>query len=52
MGLKARRFPPILQFSLFRFDIDYSNFSRFKVNDRFEFPLEIDMKPYLIADSE
>ena len=51
-GVKARVLPPVLTFSLMRFGINWDTGSRYKVNDRFEFPLELDMKPFLIADSD
>ena len=36
---------------LLRFDFDYNTFQRVKVNDRFEYPLELDMSPYLEPDT-
>jgi len=40
-----------MTFCLARFDIDYEKWERYKVNDRFEFPLEIDLRDYLDADA-
>ena len=33
-----------------RFDFDMQTFERVKINDRFEFPLEINLKDYVDAD--
>ena len=30
-----------------RFDFDYNTLQRIKVNDRFEYPLELDVSPFL-----
>jgi ubiquitin C-terminal hydrolase len=32
---------------LHRFELDYQTWQRHKLNDRFEFPVEIDMSPYV-----
>jgi ubiquitin carboxyl-terminal hydrolase 40 len=44
--LRIARLPPVLTFSLKRFDLDYATWTRKKVNQRFEFPLEVDMYKY------
>jgi ubiquitin C-terminal hydrolase len=36
-----------LTLDLNRFDFDYNTLQRVKVNDRFEFPLELDVSPFL-----
>ena len=41
----------MLTFCLYRFDLDYETFQRKKVNDRFEFPLELNMADYLDEDT-
>jgi ubiquitin carboxyl-terminal hydrolase 40 len=46
-GQKIQKLPPILQIDLLRFDFDYNTFQRVKVNDRFEFPLELDVSAHL-----
>jgi ubiquitin C-terminal hydrolase len=40
--------PNTLMLHLKRFEWDYETYSRWKVKDRFEFPLELDMKPYTV----
>lgn len=45
-GVKIRKLPPILTFSLLRFCFDLSKGERFKEKGKFIFPLEIDMAPY------
>jgi len=50
-GQRITKLPPIMTFGLARFDIDYEKWERYKVNDRFEFPLEVDLRDYLDADA-
>ena len=38
--------PRILMFVLKRFEFDYNTMTRYKINDYFEFPLELDMNKY------
>jgi hypothetical protein len=38
--------PNILIITLKRFEFDYDNHSRHKLNDYFEFPLDLDMHRY------
>lgn len=38
--------PNILIFTLKRFEFDYENMIRYKLNDYFEFPLDLDMQKY------
>ncbi len=40
--------PNTLMLHLKRFEWDYETYQRWKVKDRFEFPLELDMKPYTV----
>lgn len=35
-----------------RFSFNYETMQRFKVNDRFEFPLELDMGPYIEEEAQ
>lgn len=42
--------PPLLTISLSRFDMDYNTWQRFKLNDRFEYPLELDLKEFVSPD--
>eukprot|EP00053_Salpingoeca_punica_P020778 m.212329 g.212329 ORF g.212329 m.212329 type:complete len:1131 (-) comp20082_c0_seq1:1073-4465(-) len=46
-GLKFTSFPYFLTMQLKRFDFDTNTFRRIKLNDRFTFPFELDMEPYL-----
>ncbi|XP_024396662.1 ubiquitin C-terminal hydrolase 13 [Physcomitrium patens] len=39
-------FPPVLQLQLKRFEYDYMRDSMVKVNDRYEFPLQLDLDKY------
>lgn len=34
-----------------RFDLDYNTFQRVKINDKFEYPLELNMADYLDHES-
>lgn len=42
------RLPHTLMLHLKRFEWDYETYSRWKVKDRFEFPLKLDMRPYTV----
>lgn len=46
-GMKLRRLPPVLTLSLNRFEFDYETCERKKVNDQFEFGLELDLTPFM-----
>ena len=46
-GYRIQKLPPILTIDLNRFDFDYNTFQRVKVNDRFEYPLELDLSAHL-----
>lgn len=41
-----KRLPKYLIMTLKRFEFDFDNMIRIKVNDYFEFPLELDMSKY------
>ena len=41
-----KKLPNTLIMSLSRFEIDYSTFQSFKINDRVEFPIDLNMKYY------
>jgi ubiquitin C-terminal hydrolase len=43
-----KRLPPCLPIHLKRFDLDYTTFQTVKLNERFEFPLELNMFPYTL----
>ena len=50
-GQKINKLPPILTVDLNRFDFDYNTFQRVKVNDRFQYPLELDLSAHLDPES-
>lgn len=52
MGVEFLSFPPVLHLHLNRFTFDYEYFRRIKINDRFEFPKEIDLDPFLAKDAD
>jgi len=41
-----RRLPPVLALHLKRFDFDYNKNMKLKLNDHFEFPLALDVRPW------
>ncbi|KAI9026565.1 hypothetical protein CLU79DRAFT_742351 [Phycomyces nitens] len=51
-GVIFESFPPVLHLQLKRFEYDIMRDTMVKINDRHEFPLEIDLEPYLdpVAD--
>mmetsp|Transcript_108374 Transcript_108374/g.315095 ORF Transcript_108374/g.315095 Transcript_108374/m.315095 type:complete len:395 (+) Transcript_108374:678-1862(+) len=51
--LVCHKLPPLLWVSMSRFDIDYTTnpISRKKIKDRFEFPLLLDLAPYVSSDA-
>lgn len=46
-GVIFQEFPPVLHLQLKRFEYDIEKDAMVKINDRHEFPLEIDLKEYL-----
>ena len=46
-----RTLPHTLMLHLKRFEWDYDTFSRWKIKDRFEFPENLDMRPYTVEGS-
>lgn len=46
-GVIFQSFPPVLHLQLKRFEYDFMRDVNVKINDRYEFPLEIDLKPFL-----
>lgn len=50
-GTNFLKFPPVLMLHLKRFEYDYQRDLMYKINDRYEFPLEIDLGKYLNDDS-
>lgn len=45
-GLEIAKLPPVLTLCLYRFELDYETWTRKKLEDKFEYPLEIDMSKY------
>ena len=43
---KISKFPPVLTFCLNRLEMDYTTWERKKINDKFEYPLELDLSKY------
>lgn len=52
MGTEFIKFPPVLHLHLRRFQFDYNTLRMTKINDKFEFPISIDIKPYIIDSKE
>ncbi|VDD80182.1 unnamed protein product [Mesocestoides corti] len=50
-GIWFLRFPPVLYLHLMRFQYDFLSNTNFKINDRFEFPYELDLSDYLLKES-
>ena len=50
-GIEIAKLPPVLTFCLYRFELDYQTWERKKVNDRFEYPLELDMSKYMSEEA-
>ncbi len=46
-GSKISQLPVLLNFSLNKMDYDYNTYERIKLTNRFDFPLEIDMRQYV-----
>ncbi|CAG8712864.1 3593_t:CDS:10, partial [Gigaspora margarita] len=51
-GIMFESFPPVLYLHLDRFEYDNQNNRMIKINDRYEFPLEIDLQKYLSPDAD
>lgn len=44
---KIGKTPPVLVIQLKRFEYDFKKWERYKINDHFEFPQNLDLNPYL-----
>ncbi|CAG8722751.1 6005_t:CDS:2, partial [Dentiscutata heterogama] len=51
-GVIFESFPPVLRIQLNRFEYDSQKDTVVKINDRLEYPLEIDLERYLSSDSD
>lgn len=50
-GVIFEKLPPVLHLQLKRFEYDMEKDAMVKINDRHEFPLEIDLAPFVIEDA-
>lgn len=50
-GVIFQKFPPVLHLQLKRFEYDIEKDAMVKINDRHEFPMQIDLGPYLDNES-
>ncbi|KAG5184414.1 hypothetical protein JKP88DRAFT_146118, partial [Tribonema minus] len=50
-GVRFLRYPPVLTIHLKRFEYDMASGNMVKVNDRYEFPFQLDVDPYLAEDA-
>ncbi|CAG8697154.1 10670_t:CDS:10, partial [Ambispora leptoticha] len=51
-GVIFKSFPPVLRIQLNRFEYDMQRDATVKINDRHEYPMEIDLQSYLSSDSD
>jgi len=51
-GIVFQSFPPVLHLQLKRFEYDMQRDTMVKINDRFEFPFEIDLSEFLDVDAD
>ena len=49
-GETISKLPPVLTIALNRIEMDWGTMQRKKINDRFEFPLELDMSDFLASE--
>jgi len=52
MCKRISRLPPVLTFCLNRIELDYNTLERKKINDKFEFPLELDISQFADQDPD
>lgn len=50
-GVVFKSFPPVLHLQLQRYEFDPMRGDTIKINDRYEFPTEVDLSPFLDEDS-
>ena len=46
-GVRIGKLPPVITLCLYRFELDYETWQRKKLDDKFEYPLELDMAKYM-----
>ncbi|CAG8737552.1 19364_t:CDS:10, partial [Gigaspora margarita] len=51
-GVIFENFPPVLHLQLKRFEYDMQRDTTVKINDRYEFPMEIDLERYLSPEAD
>lgn len=51
-GVIFEKFPPVLHLQLKRFEYDIEKDTMVKINDRHEFPMDIDLEPYLAQEAD
>ncbi|KAH7107494.1 cysteine proteinase [Auriculariales sp. MPI-PUGE-AT-0066] len=51
-GIVFESFPPVLHLQLKRFEYDMQRDTMVKINDRFEFPFEIDLQEFLHSEAD
>jgi len=51
-GVIFENFPPVLHLQLKRFEYDIEKDTMVKINDRHEFPMDIDLAPYLTQEAD
>ncbi|CAB4444830.1 unnamed protein product [Rhizophagus irregularis] len=51
-GVIFESFPPVLHLQLKRFEYDYQSDTMVKINDRHEFPMEIDLEEFLSENAD
>jgi len=51
-GVRFTSYPPVLTIHLKRFEFEPRSLSMVKINDRFEFPIRINLEPYMHAGEE
>ncbi|RIA93959.1 ubiquitin carboxyl-terminal hydrolase 5 [Glomus cerebriforme] len=51
-GVIFESFPPVLHLQLKRFEYDIQRDAMVKINDRYEFPMEIDLEEFLSQDAD
>ncbi|ORZ36348.1 hypothetical protein BCR44DRAFT_51570 [Catenaria anguillulae PL171] len=50
-GVVFTQFPPVLHLQLKRFEYDFMRDAMVKINDRYEFPLELDLDEFLMPEA-
>lgn len=51
-GVVFQSFPPVLHLQLKRYEYDFNRDMMVKINDRYEFPLEVNLSPFLEEGSD